>query len=198
MTRLPWPFANVFGTRPATRRARPDRLVETPYAPWRPHVEVAGAPGGETASLHALIDEIEHSALDIYAAHGLPTRPGEYARRPRARKWNFIGEGLTAEERWRLALENGSTTGWKFRALEDLGGETRDPAGELAKASEMLTVCRILRTRVGATGPSGLAGELERAIRLGANWHYTSLLRDRRRAGGLRFEIVSLGEPPST
>lgn len=135
--------------------------------------------------------EIEQIALETYAAHNLPTRQGEYGKGPRGKVWKFIGESLSAEERWSLALEKGSTAGWQFMALEDLGSGERDASGDLARASDMLRTCKALRSSLQVTMSLTFPEDVERAIRLGASWHRSQLLAERKDAGGLRFKVAT-------
>ena len=45
-------------------------------------------------ALSLALSEMEAAAREVYALHGLPTRPGHYERGPRARRWRFIAEHL--------------------------------------------------------------------------------------------------------
>lgn len=108
------------------------------------------------------LEEIERSALAIFAAHNLHCKRAHCGKSPRARCWTFIAEHLSAEERWRLALER---PGWRFATLEDLGGQAAQPS-QVRKAARMLATCAM----VGGRLPSGLAAEVEAAIRLGHDW----------------------------
>lgn len=147
------------------------------------------------SAIHSLLSDIELGALETYAAHELPTRPGQYATSPRGKGWKFVGENLSAEERWSLALENGSTAGWKFKALEDLGAGEIDDSGDLAKASDILRACRTLKDSLQTNASPTFADDLERAIRLGADWQQNRLVAERKDSGGLRFNAATPSKP---
>lgn len=114
------------------------------------------------ADLAARLAEIEAEALRTYARHGLPTRPGHYRRGPRAKAWTWLGETLSPEARWTLALAHPAGRGWRFGALEALGA--RDDRPDVARAAQALSDCRVVRD--GLNGET-TAETIEAALRLG-------------------------------
>jgi len=123
----------------------------------------------EAASGMSLLEDIETAALAVYARHGLPTRSGHYARSRRRAAWKFLGESLTPEERWALVLAQDQKAGARFARIEELGALTsEDP--ELIWASNILERCARLRSLVALSSSPDLAGALEVAIGLGAEW----------------------------
>ena len=116
-------------------------------------------------ALSLALSEMEAAATEVYALHGLPTRPGHYERGPRARRWRFIAEHLTPQERFERALAHPREAGWRFARLENLGERSNRP--DLAAASALLTLAA--RLRQARHGPLG-ADDLLTAMELGATW----------------------------
>lgn len=116
-------------------------------------------------ALSLALSEMEGAAYEVYALHGLPTRPGHYERPPRARRWRFIAEQLTPQERFERTLERPRESGWRFARLEDLGERSDKP--DLAAASNLLSLAR--RLREARDGPL-IAEDLLTAMELGATW----------------------------
>jgi hypothetical protein len=139
--------------------------------------------GASARAIVGLLDEIEATALAIYAAFDLPIVPGHYARSPRSKRWKFITDDLTPEERWALALAN---PGWRFSTMESLGDHD---APELQRAAQLLADCRRLRDC------STDREELEAAIRLGAEWRALQHATPKPEVGRLKFEPVSDARP---
>lgn len=136
------------------------------------------------------LDEIEAVALGIYASHGLPTQPGQYARSPDNPRWKFIGKTLTAEERWKLALELGSTKGWRFCSLDELWIEDGQTPTLLSQASLMLSACRRLKQSLTAGFGARHAEDIQTALRLGADWRGAELIVGRQKAGSLKLSNI--------
>ena len=103
--------------------------------------------------------QIEAAALAVYAAHGLPTRPGHYRKGPRARWWTFLAERLSPEDRWAEVLARPPEKGWRHAALVDLG--RIDGRTEPAAASDALTRIGRLRAHVTAGEPLALEDLLD-------------------------------------
>ena len=120
-------------------------------------------------ALAALLAEIEADALAVYARHGLPTAPGHYRRAPDAPTWDHLGEAVDVERRWAMILERQNEPGWRFATLEDLG-RFDDEAPEARAAAAILVACRALRERAGGRAWTDPGDDIERAIRLGADW----------------------------
>ena len=116
-------------------------------------------------SLLALLAEMEAAARAVYARHGLPVEPGQYARSAKTGDWRYLADALTAEERWALVLAQKPGSGWRFGALPDRGAQDSSPA-EVQRAARILRSCDHIRVRV-RRGAS--AADLEMAIRLGAD-----------------------------
>ncbi|AQR60870.1 hypothetical protein BZG35_03790 [Brevundimonas sp. LM2] len=121
----------------------------------------APRPGSE------VLARIERAALEVYAAHGLPTRPGHYRWNPRTRTWTFLGEHLTPEARWEMLLERPAEAGWRYGTLSDLG---RTGDVDVVAAAAVLDNCTRLRTRPPTREGAGPWEEMELAIQLGAQW----------------------------
>lgn len=111
---------------------------------------------------------IEQAALDLYRRHGLPVQSGDYRRGPRGKRWTFMGDTLTPEERWAAIVEHPPEAGWRHARLEDIGGYESVPA--LVEASRLLVRCRYLRGRLYGLLPGDPAQDLLAAIDLGAAW----------------------------
>lgn len=139
-------------------------------------------------ALSRALSEMEAAAHEVYALHGLPTRPGHYERPPRARRWRFIAEQLTPEQRFQRALDQPRQAGWRFGRLEDLGARSNKP--DLAAASDLLRLAR--RLREARDGPL-LAEDLLTAMELGAIWRANReiILAARVRGDGTRSERSS-------
>ena len=129
--------------------------------------ERAGKRG--TATL-PIIAEIEASAVEVYAAHGLPTQPGHYQRAPGAETWIWLAEELPADLRWAMVLERPPEDGWRYATLEDIG---RFPgaSAELRAAADLLGECRHLKNRLLGREPGEPGEDIQAAIRLGFEWH---------------------------
>lgn len=129
--------------------------------------ERAGRRGPATLPVLA---EVEASAMDVYAAHGLPTQPGHYQRAPGAAEWTWLAEELPAELRWAMVLERPPEHGWRYATLEDIG---RFPgaSSELLAAADLLGECRHLKNRLSGREPGEPGDDIQTAIRLGFAWH---------------------------
>lgn len=129
--------------------------------------ERAGRRGPATLPV---IAEVEASALEVYAAHGLPTRHGHYQRAPGAPEWTWLAEELPAEVRWAMVLERPPEHGWRYAILEDIG---RFPgaSSELLAAANLLAECRHLKDRLWGREPGEPGDDIQTAIRLGHEWH---------------------------
>lgn len=126
--------------------------------------------GRQTPVTLPVIAEIEATAVDVYAAHGLPTRPGHYQRAPGAPEWTWLAEELPADLRWALVLERPPEHGWRYATLEDIG---RFPgaSSELRAAAHLLGECRHLKDRLAGREPGEPGDDVQTAIRLGFEWH---------------------------
>ncbi len=114
------------------------------------------------------LGRMEQDALDIYAAQGLPTQPGHYARAPGDAEWQFVARTLLPQDRWTLVQDYPPEEGWRFATLQTLG--RAEPAGSPAiAASAVLVDCRALRDAPEARHEATMA-LLERAIGLGVGW----------------------------
>ncbi len=130
-----------------------------PRRPQRPPID---------PRLDERLSGIEQAALGVYDKHGLPVQAGDYRRGPRARRWTFIGDALSPEERWASIVEHPPEKGWRHARLEDIGGFETIPA--LTEASRLLVRCRYLRGRLYGLLPGDPAQDLLAAIDLGAAW----------------------------
>jgi hypothetical protein len=141
----------------------PDRAEDPedagPRRPQRPPID---------GRLDERLSGIEQAALAIYQKHGLPVQAGDYRRGPRGKRWTFIGDTLTPEERWAEIAERPPEKGWRHARLEDIGGFETQPA--LIEASRLLVRCRYLRGRLYGLLPGDPAQDLLAAIDLGAAW----------------------------
>ncbi len=126
--------------------------------------------GKRSAPILPAIAEVEDTALQVYAAHGLPVRHGHYQRAPGALEWTWLAEELPADVRFAMILERPPEHGWRYATLEDLG---RYPGAspELSAAAGLLGGCRHLKDRLSGREPGDLGGDIQAAIRLGARWH---------------------------
>ncbi|NBW10381.1 MAG: hypothetical protein EBR82_20360 [Caulobacteraceae bacterium] len=150
------------------------------------------ARAADRQALATLIDEIEHAALAVYAEHGMPRRRGHYGKGPRARRWTFIADDMAPEDRWRLALERPK---WRFATLEDLGGQSGQPA-RVIQAARMLATCTTLRSAVRTRIQPDLAAQLEAAIRLGHDWRGLRQGPPLRSDPPLKFLAIGRGRIP--
>lgn len=156
-------------------RRKPDALPASPSPdPWAA-AEARPPTVASVTPLGALLDRIEATAFQVYEAHDLPTRPGHYARTPKARRWRFVTDDLTAEERWALMLANPPEMGWRFGKLQDLGADPENPP-VLQAAARLLAGCADLRQRLRGHGSLSLADDMEAAVRLGAEWSAVDLI----------------------
>lgn len=117
----------------------------------------------EQSPLQALLNDIETTALAIYAVHGFPDQQGHYARKSETDAWTFISEHLTPAERFALVEANPPEKGWRFGRLQDLGLQSGDNL--LVTAGKLLDGVAKLRTIGLMTEDDFLA-----AIRLGETW----------------------------
>tara|TARA_R110002124_G_scaffold99755_1_gene245950 strand:- start:965 stop:1600 length:636 start_codon:yes stop_codon:yes gene_type:complete len=136
-----------------------DAADDRPRRPQRPPID---------PRLDERLAGIEQAALALYRRHGLPVQAGDYRRGPRGRRWTFIGDALTPEERWAAIVERPPEKGWRHARLEDIGGYETTPA--LIEASRLLVRCRYLRGRLYGLLPGDPAQDLLAAIDLGAAW----------------------------
>lgn len=129
--------------------------------------ERAGKRGPATLPILA---EIEASAVEVYAAHGLPTRTGHYQRAPGAQEWVWLAEELPTDLRWAMVLERPPEDGWRYATLEDIG---RFPgaSAEVRAAADLLGECRHLKDRLLGREPGEPGDDIQTAIRLGFAWH---------------------------
>lgn len=168
----------LFGRRPADPRA----------APADPFAEAQRlAPEPDALSLR--LDEIEATALAVYADHGLPTRRGHYRKGPRAARWSWVAERLSPQERFERVLARPPEKGWRHGSLEDIGAqETGQP--RLFEAARLLAGVAELRARLreGAMGQ-----DIAAALDLGSNWRALSEARTLRATNRL-----TLRPPAST
>lgn len=142
---------------PGARRPVPTASPEEP--PPSPEVDPS------EISLLALLSEMEAAACAVYARHGLPVQPGQYALSAKTGDWRYLAEALTAEERWALVLAQKPGSGWRFGTLPSLA-DLEDSPPEVQRAARVLKACDQIRARVRG-GAS--AADLEMAIRLGVD-----------------------------
>lgn len=152
------------GWRRLLGRSRPAREPAEPHPLDAPG---AAAPFADP-TLAPLLEAIEAAALAVYAAHGLPTRRGHYRRGPRSRRWTFLGEALSPEERWTLMTERPPERGWRYGRLEAIGAH--EAQAELREASAVLTGCARLRERLRHGAAPAVLTELALALEIGARW----------------------------
>lgn len=136
--------------------------IKDPWPSSEDHVERIETP------IDRMLSGIEAAACRVYARHGLPDRPGHYARSPRSKTWRFLSETLTAEERWAMIMAQKDGSKWTFGTLQDLGDKADSPP-DLRQAAQVLRSCHQLRARLGE-GVSNLGEDLETAIALGRVW----------------------------
>jgi hypothetical protein len=143
----------------------------------------------EPDALSLRLDRIEATALAVYAEHGLPTRRGHYRKGPRAARWSWVAERLSAEERFALVLARPPEKGWRHGALEDIGAhETRKP--RLVEAARLLAGVAALRRRLRE---GAVAEDVAAALTLGEGWQALKDAQTLRAASRL-----SLRPPAST
>ena len=145
-----------------------------------------GSPLADDATT-ALLAEVERTALSVYEAHGLPVRPGHYMRSPRGRRWTFVAERMTPEERWALALSKRASAGWRFATLEDLGRD--DAVAEIRGAAGLLAACRSLKHRMKEPSAATFREDVGAAVRLGADWRALRESLDWRGSGPLKLAL---------
>lgn len=136
-----------------------DPADDGPQRPKRPPIDMR---------LDERLSGIEQAALAVYHRHGLPVQGGDYRRGPRGKRWTFIGDTLTPEQRWAEIVERPPEKGWRHARLEDIGGFETTPA--VIEASRLLVRCRYLRGRLYGLLPGDPAQDLLAAIDLGAAW----------------------------
>ena len=162
-------------------RLLPRGRGETPVVPEPSIPDAPSPPPRRRDPLSLALAEMEAAALQVYALHGLPTRPGHYEKPPRARRWRFIAEHLPPSARFQRALEQTPESGWRFARLEDLGARSGKP--DLAAAADLLGLARRLReAREGAL----VEEDLLIAMELGAAWRAN------------REILIRAGEPRAT
>lgn len=128
----------------------------------------AAGEGASTAhELLALIAEVEATALAVYRRQGLPDRPGQYARGPRAKSWSWLADSLTPEEKWARLESHPTGTGWRYGDLIRVGQEAE--AAEARMASGVLAACKGLKARI-ESGRTPTFQDLADALRLGEAW----------------------------
>ena len=142
-----------------------------------------------------LLTDIEATALAIYQAHDAPTRPGEYVRSPKTRRWRFLADRLSAEERWALVLANPPEDGWRYGALEDIGADPAE-APELRAAAALLRGCRRLRASLRNRDLTSQADDIEAALRLGADWRTLKQALGRRESEPMKLTAPRKPRPP--
>lgn len=158
------------------RRASPPTVADDPFR--RPDNAESAPPD----ALSAALDEIEAGALALYAAAGLPTRPGHYRRGPRASTWVFLAAHLTPTERFELTLKHPPEKGWRFARLQDLGA--RSDREDLRAASRLLGDVAEIRTVRGPLTREHLLTAME----LGGAWR---ALRDARTVRVSRLTLTA-------
>ena len=172
-------WRGLFGRRP--RQA----VVETGVDPFAEAERATPQPD----ALSLMLDRIETTALAVYAEHGLPTRRGHYRKGPRAARWSWVAERLSAEERFALVLARPPEKGWRHGSLEDIGAhETRKP--RLVEAARLLAGVTALRRRLRE---GAVAEDVATALALGEGWQALKDAQTLRAASRL-----SLRPPAST
>lgn len=163
-------------------RSRPSRDDQAPF------MDLAPKPTKTCHPVLSQLDAIEALALELYSMHGLPTKPGQYARSPGDSRWKFIGDSLGAEERWMMVTELGSTKGWSFRALEEIGAEDGQSSNAVDHASRMLSACRALRQSLETgRGATTTKDDIATALTLGGDWKQASWVLAKSKTGTLKF-----------
>lgn len=143
----------MFGRRPP--------IVPPPEGP------ADGEGASTTHELLALIAEVEATALAVYRRHGLPDRPGQYARGPRAKSWSWLAESLTPQEKWARLESHPTGKGWRHGDLIRVGQDAE--AAEARMASGVLAACKGLKARI-ETGRTPTFQDMADALRLGEAW----------------------------
>lgn len=144
----------------------------------------ATATSREQGPFQSLLDDIEATALAIYAAQGLPDQQGDYARNPRTGAWTFIADNMTPPERFALVEANPPEDGWRFGRLQDLGLRSDDNA--LIAAGALLDGVARMRAAQRPLGEDDLLA----AIRLGEAWRSAQ----ERTFGSSRLVLTRLSE----
>jgi hypothetical protein len=157
-----WRWPRIPGWRQSHRPAD----AQEPADPWP---SATDAIERVETPINLLLSEIEAVACAVYARHGLPNQPGEYARSPKTRQWRFLSDDLNVEERWALVLAQRQGSGWRFGSLADLGDDEDSPP-DLRQAAQILRSCRQLRAGLAARGQSDPGEDMQLAIELGAAW----------------------------
>lgn len=130
----------------------------------------AGRAEPEANALTALLDQVEATALSVYAEHGLPTRRGHYRKGPRAKRWRWIAERVSPEDRFAMVLARPPEKGWRHGALEDIGALERG-GPRLVEAARLLAGVALLRRRLRE---GAMFEDLAAALALGADWRALS------------------------
>jgi len=146
--------------------------------------------GKASAAVLPIMAKVEKLALQVYGDHGLPIQPGHYRRAPASQDWLFLGEFVEAEIRWALILEKPPEAGWRYATLEDIGRFPGAPA-ELLAASNLLSTCRHLKSRLLGREPGEPGDDIETAIRLGVDWRELQDLISWREASKLKLTTPS-------
>ncbi|MBL0947844.1 hypothetical protein [Brevundimonas sp.] len=107
----------------------------------------------------ARLAALRTSALAVYRAHDLPTRPGFYRRGPRAKRWARVADDLDVKARWDLIRSHPADSGWRYLERDRLG-EAHE-ASEVREASRVLVACTRLEAAL-----DGAEGELADLIDL--------------------------------
>lgn len=149
--------------------ASPLQSPTTSIALVGPGIEVSERPRPVETATTSMLSEMEAAACAVFADHGLPDRPGEYALSPRSTTWRYLSESLTAEERWALVLAQKEGSGWRFGTLAVLGDQPDSPAA-VRRAAQVLKSCAQLRASLAQGGSADLDETLQAAIGLGAVW----------------------------
>ena len=145
--------------RPSRRQASVEKIVDD---------RVASPPSSDAnGNLRALLDEVDATALAVYAVHDLPSTPGHYRRSPDGAAWEHLGAALSPAEKWAMLEEHPTDQGWRYASLEQIGA--RSDIAAVRYASGLLSACQGLRLRLDE-GMAISAQDVADAIRLGAAW----------------------------
>lgn len=160
-------LARAIASRASPSRGLPPASAAPSFAPQS--LRMVSGDQDQSALPPALLEDIRTAALAVYTKHGLPSRAGHYVRSSPKAQWRFLGETLTSEERWALVLAQGQKGGSRFASIEELGSISGgDP--ELVWASEILSQCAHLRSRIMSSASPDLAKDIDMAIGLGVRW----------------------------
>ncbi len=130
-------------------------------------VAASSQPSEARDDLRGLLDQVEATALGVFALHGLPSASGHYRQPPGSERWEHLAHALTPAEKWALLDENPTDQGWRYASLEQIGA--RSTIADVRHASGLLSACRGLRLRLDeSTAPS--PQDVADAIRLGVTW----------------------------